>query len=520
LRKILVANRGEIAVRVIRACRDMGLSSIAVYSECDRAARHVRMADEACAIGANAPAESYLNIARLLDAARATGADAVHPGYGFLSENEAFASACRDAGLTFIGPTPESMALMGSKTAARRAARAAGVPVVPGTDEPFDEDAPFESIEAAAGAVGYPLLVKAVAGGGGKGMRLVETPRELAGAIRTARSEAGTAFGDSAVYLERRLERPRHIEVQLLGDQHGGVVPFVERECSIQRRHQKVVEETPSPAVAPALRGRLAAAAAALARSVGYTGAGTIEFLLDESGAFWFLEMNTRLQVEHPITESVTGIDLVEWQIRIARGERITLDPAAALTPRGHAIECRVYAEDPDAGFLPSPGRIVRLQAPDGPWIRDDRGTESESDVPVFYDSLLSKVVAWGGDRPQAVARMRRALREYRVLGVRTTVPFSLWLLDQPAFQSGAFHTSFLDEVLQQRAGESFSATSADDEDAAAIAVALHLTRRIAAPGAGAFAGATTGAGRELRAAVAVTRAGWKRRGRLEALRG
>jgi acetyl-CoA carboxylase biotin carboxylase subunit len=518
LRKILVANRGEIAVRVIRACRDMGLSSVAVYSDCDRTARHVRMADEACAIGADAPADSYLNIPRLVDAARATGADAVHPGYGFLSENEDFAVACREAGLTFIGPTPEAIALMGSKTAARRAARAAGVPVVPGTDEPFAADATNETISATAAQVGYPLLVKAVAGGGGRGMRRVETAQQLEGAIRTARSEAGTAFGDSAVYLERRLERPRHVEVQLLGDQHGVVVPFVERECSIQRRHQKVVEETPSPAVTPALRERLAAAAAALARSVRYTGAGTIEFLVDESGAFWFLEMNTRLQVEHPITETVTGIDLVEWQIRIARGERITLDPAAALTPRGHAIECRIYAEDPDAGFLPSPGRILRLQAPDGPWIRDDRWAESDSEVPVFYDSLLSKLVAWGGDRPQALARMRRALREYRVLGVQTTVPFSRWLLEEPAFQAGAFHTGFLDEVLQQRAGESFSQVSAADEDAAVVAVALHVARRrIDPPPFGAVASRWNG--QEPQPAMTPGLSGWKQRARLETLR-
>src|SRR5262245_22952489 len=315
----------------------MGICTVAVYSDCDRTARHVREADQAVHIGPNEAARSYLNISAIVDAARRTGADAVHPGYGFLAENASFAAACRDAGLTFIGPTPEAIALMGSKTAARGAAIEAGVPVVPGTERPFDASATDAEIARGADAIGYPLLVKAVAGGGGKGMRVVETPADLSSAIQLARSEAGAAFGDSAVYLERRLARPRHIEIQLLGDRFGTVVPFVERECSIQRRHQKVVEESPSAAVTPELRSRIAAAAATVARSVGYTNAGTIEFLLDEDGSFYFLEMNTRLQVEHPVTEMVTGVDLVQWQIRIARGERLDLDPAAAITPRGHA---------------------------------------------------------------------------------------------------------------------------------------------------------------------------------------
>jgi acetyl-CoA carboxylase biotin carboxylase subunit len=440
------------------------------------------MADEACAIGPSAPAESYLNIERLIDAARRTQSDAVHPGYGFLAENAAFASACQGAGLVFIGPTPEMIALMGSKTEARRVAIASGVPVVPGTDEPFASGDSDAAIEATAVRIGYPLLVKAVAGGGGKGMRRVVEPGELAGAVRAARSEAGTAFGDSAVYLERQLLRPRHIEVQLLGDQYGTVLPFVERECSIQRRHQKVIEESPSQAVSPALRARLASAAAAIARSVGYAGAGTIEFLLDEEGAFWFLEMNTRLQVEHPITEMVTGIDLVEWQIRIARGERLSVEPADALTPRGHAIECRVYAEDPDAGFLPSPGRITALRPPDGPWVRDDGGAEALSDVSIHYDPLISKLAAWGTDRAQAIARMKRALREYRLVGIRSTVPFFRWILDQPAFRAGAFHTGSLDELLQRRQGEPFVVADDAEEDAAAIAAALHVAARDGAP--------------------------------------
>ena len=452
-------------MRVIRACREMGLASVAVYSECDRAARHVRMADEAVAIGPNPPAESYLRIDRLVDAAARTGADAVHPGYGFLAENEHFASACRDAGLTFIGPTPDAIALMGSKTAARAAAIKAGVPVVPGTDDPFGPEVPDAAIAVEAERIGYPIMIKAVAGGGGKGMRLVTGAADLPGAIRGARSEAGAAFGDSAIYLERRLLRPRHIEVQLLGDRHGTVIPFVERECSIQRRHQKVIEETPSAVVAADLRAQLTSAAAAVARSVGYTNAGTIEFLLDEDGRFYFLEMNTRLQVEHPVTEMVTGVDLVRWQIRIARGDRLDLDPAVALTPRGHAIECRIYAEDPDAGFMPSPGRIAAMRVPSGPGIRDDSGVEAGAEIPIFYDPLISKLVAWGGDRREAIARMQRALREYDILGIRTTVPFFRWMLAQPAFETAAFHTGYLDELLQRRQGEPFGSPDKEDEE-------------------------------------------------------
>ncbi len=515
MQKILVANRGEIAVRVIRACRDLGLASVAVYSECDRAARHVRLADEAYPIGPSAPVESYLHIERLIAAARASGADAVHPGYGFLAENEAFAAACRQAGLTFIGPTPEAIALMGSKTAARHAATAAGVPVVPGSDHPFDPAATESTIAAEAARIGYPVLVKAVAGGGGKGMRLVTAPAELPGAIRAARSEAGAAFGDPAIYLERRLTQPRHVEVQLLGDLHGTVVPFVERECSIQRRHQKVIEETPSPAVSAELRARITSAAAAVARSVGYTGAGTIEFLLEDDGRFFFLEMNTRLQVEHPITELITGVDLVEWQIRIARGERLDLDPAVALTPRGHAIECRIYAEDPDLGFMPSPGRIAALTAPGGPFVRDDSGAEAGGEVPIFYDPLISKLSAWGADRRQAVARMRRALREYDVQGIRTTVPFFRWMLDRPSFQAGTFHTATLDELLQERQGEVFSTPDEDEEEVAAIAAALHeYTSRVGRV-------RLDPAARRVRTdpPYVAMRGGWKRQARLEALR-
>jgi acetyl-CoA carboxylase biotin carboxylase subunit len=483
LKKILIANRGEIAVRVIRACREMGISPVAVYSECDRTALHVRLADEAYEIGPSPPRESYLRIDRIVETAKRCGADAVHPGYGFLAENESFAAAVRDAGLTFIGPSPEAVALMGSKTAARAAAIKAGVPVVPGTPEPLAATVGDREMLRLADSIGYPLLVKAVAGGGGKGMRSVAGPGDLLDAVRAARSEAGSAFGDPAVYFERRLVRPRHIEIQLLGDAHGTIVPFVERECSIQRRHQKVVEESPSVAVRPELRAAMAAAAAAVARSVGYTNAGTIEFLLDEDRHFYFLEMNTRLQVEHPVTELVTGIDLVQWQIRIARNERLDLLPERALQPAGHAIECRIYAEDADHGFLPSPGRIVRLRAPAGPGIRDDSGATEGLEVPIFYDPMISKLVAWAEDRPAAIARMRRALSEYVVAGIKTSIPFFSWLLAQPDFAAGRFDTTTLDELLVARNGTSFASQSTERDDLAAIAAALHavLTTEVGA---------------------------------------
>ena len=460
-------------MRVVRACRDLGLGAVAVFSECDRGARHVRMADEAVALGGNAPADSYLRIDRILHAAHLTGADAVHPGYGFLSENADFARACRNAGLTFIGPTPEAVARVGSKITARQIATAAGVPVVTGTELPFGPDASVNDLAHAAARIGYPVLIKAVAGGGGKGMRVVASPEELEGAIRLARSEAATAFGDSSVYLERYLQRPRHVEIQILADHHGNIRPFVERECSIQRRHQKVIEESPSPAVATALRARLADAAVAVAAKAEYTNAGTVEFLLDEEGHFYFLEVNARLQVEHPVTEMVAGVDLVQWQIRIARGERLTLSSADTLTPTGHAIECRVYAEDPDRGFLPSPGHVSVLRAPNGPGVRDDGWVEQGIDIPIYYDSLLSKVIVWGQDRTQATARMRRALMEYEIGGVRSSLPFSRWLLARPEFAEARFHTGFLDELLQQRAGEPFEEVDSSLEEVAAVAACV-----------------------------------------------
>jgi acetyl-CoA carboxylase biotin carboxylase subunit len=484
----------------------MGIATVAVYSDCDRAALHVRLADEAWHIGPSAPRESYLRIDKIVAIATRCGADAVHPGYGFLAENEDFAAACRDAGLTFIGPTPEAIALMGSKTAARQAAIRAGVPVVPGTEEPIAESVSDADVLQIAAGIGYPLMLKAVAGGGGKGMRMVATADDLPGALRAARSEAGSAFGDSAVYLERRIMQPRHIEVQLLGDQHGTVLPFVERECSLQRRHQKVVEESPSLAVSAETRRAMTSAAAAVARTVNYTNAGTIEFLVDERGQFYFLEMNTRLQVEHPVTEMVSGIDLVAWQIRLARGEKLSLDPAALLTPRGHAVECRIYAEDPDNGFMPSPGRITGLRVPHGPGVRDDSGAYEGGDVPIFYDPMISKLITWGESRPQALARMRRALAEYEVRGIKTTIPFFQWVLEDDDFVNGRFDTGYIDRKLAARNGAPLREAGDEHQELAAIAAALSQVIR--------------SAGSDKRSSVGrLPRSRWKDQARLGALR-
>jgi len=505
--KVLIANRGEIAVRVIRACREMGIPTVAVYSDCDRASLHVRFADEAYAIGPSAPAESYLRIDKLIDVARRSGADAVHPGYGFLAENANFARACADAGLTFIGPSPDAMERMGSKTGARRVAIDAAVPVVPGTVEPLGPSVSDAEIARLAASIGYPVFVKAVAGGGGKGMRLVTAPEDLASAIRTARSEAGSWFGDPHIYIERQLQFPRHIEIQLLADHHGTVVPFVERECSIQRRHQKVLEESPSVAVTPEIRAALASAACAVARAVGYTNAGTIEFLLDREGQFYFLEMNTRLQVEHPITELVSGVDLVHWQLKIAQGEPLTLSREIALHPRGHAIECRIYAEDPDHGFMPSPGRMLGRRVPGGPGIRrDDGGATPGLDVPIFYDPLIAKLSAWGGDRPQAIMRMARALGEYEVRGIKTSIPFFRWLLDDEDFREGRFDTTFLDRELARRNGKPFVTVPDEAEHVALLAAAIHAYEE-ATSGT-----AATGAGK-------APARGWALKGRLDGLR-
>jgi len=442
-RKILVANRGEIAVRVIRACREMGIRTVAVFSEPDRAALHVRLAEEARFIGPAPSSESYLSIDRILEAAEASGAEAVHPGYGFLSENAAFAGACEEKGLVFIGPRSETIALMGEKTGARREALAAGVPVVPGTLEPLTDEA---AIGREAAGIGFPIMLKAAAGGGGKGMRLVGSADELPSALARARSEARGAFGDDRVYLEKAIVRPRHVEIQVLADLHGNAVHLFERECSIQRRHQKVIEESPSPLVTPELRERMGALAVALAKRVGYVNAGTLEFLIDADRHPYFLEMNTRLQVEHAVTEEVTGVDLVKAQVRIAQGEVLPFGQED-LAQRGHAIECRVYAEDPEAGFMPSPGRITALRTPDGPGVRDDSGVYEGWEVPVHYDPLISKLVVWAPTREDAIQRMRRAVSEYKVLGIRTTLPFFQRVLRHPAFVAGDIDTSFVETV-------------------------------------------------------------------------
>jgi acetyl-CoA carboxylase biotin carboxylase subunit len=448
-RKILVANRGEIAVRVIRACREMDIASVAVFSEADRAGLHVRLADEAYPIGPAPSRESYLRVDRVLEAAQASGADAIHPGYGFLAENPAFARACEDAGIAFIGPRSATIALMGEKTSARREAVAAGVPVVPGTLEPAADE---REVAREAERIGYPVMLKAAAGGGGKGLRLVASPADLAPALARVLSEAQGAFGDDRVYLEKAISRPRHVEIQVLGDHQGHVVHLFERECSIQRRHQKVIEESPSPFLTPALRERMGELAVALARRVGYVNAGTLEFLVGGDREPCFLEMNTRLQVEHPVTEMVTGLDLVKLQIRIAQGEPLPF-AQGQIAQRGHAIECRVYAEDPDAGFLPSPGRIQALRAPGGPGVRDDSGVYEGWEVPVHYDSLVSKLVVWAETREEAIRRMRRAVAEYRVVGIRTTLPFFARVLGHPAFVAGDFDTRFVETQLAATLG-------------------------------------------------------------------
>ena len=471
-RKVLIANRGEIAVRVIRTLREMGIGSVAVYSDADRASLHVRMADEAEHVGPSPSAESYLRIDRMLDAARKHGAEAIHPGYGFLSENADFAAACETAGLVFIGPSAESIRMMGSKTAARRTAIAAGAEVVPGTDH----GSTLEEVREFGRAHGYPILLKAVAGGGGKGMRGVEREQDLEPAFRNASSEAERAFGSSEIYVERLIRQPRHIEIQVLGYRHGNMVHLGERECSIQRRHQKVIEECPSPLVAlhPEMRHAMGEAAIRAARAAGYYNAGTVEFLVDQERRFYFLEMNTRLQVEHPITELVTGLDLVRLQIEIASGARLPFGQEEVAW-RGSAIECRIYAEDPYNNFLPFPGKITRLTRPLGPGVRIDGCIYSGWVVPMEYDPLLAKLAVWAGDREAAAQRMLRALREYDVSGIRTNLGFFRQILEDSEFRAGRLHTGFIDEFFDRHRPPH---PPADLAAVAALAAALHTMSR------------------------------------------
>lgn len=477
-RKILIANRGEIAVRIIRACRDLGISPVAVYSEPDAQALHVALCDEAVNIGPAPSVQSYLNIPSIIRAAKETGAEAIHPGYGFLAENADFATAVGEAGLKFIGPGAEAMRIMGSKTSARRAAVAAGVPIVPGTIEALSS---LAEAERTAAEFGYPVVLKASAGGGGKGMRLVATSKELRSAFDNAKSEAASAFGDDSLYLEKAVERPRHIEIQVFADTHGNVVHLGERECSIQRRHQKVIEECPSPINDPKLREKMGTAAVKLARAVNYVGAGTVEFLLaDATREFYFLEMNTRLQVEHPVTELVTGIDLVREQITVADGALLSFRQEDVQW-QGHAIECRVYAEDPENSFFPSPGNITYLRVPFGPGIRDDSGVALNSEVSIYYDPLISKLAAWGRTRGEAIDRLRRALDEYEVGGIKTTVPFFREIARDQEFISGRLDTGFIARFQERRAKADVKRPLDEgqnvQQDFALIAASIHYAK-------------------------------------------
>lgn len=481
--RILIANRGEIAVRIIRACRELGIEAVAIYSEADCQALHVRMADQAYEVGGAAATESYLRIEHIVDVARRSGAEAVHPGYGFLAENPEFARAVTNAGLTFIGPPAEAMELMGSKISARRAALSAGAPVVPGTIEPLTS---WEHGQKVATEFGYPVMLKAAAGGGGKGMRLVVNDEAFRSAYETAQSEAAAAFGSNEIYLEKTVERPRHIEIQIFADSHGNVVHLGERECSIQRRHQKVIEECPSPINDQELRARMGDAAIKITRAAQYIGAGTIEFLVsDVTRDFYFLEMNTRLQVEHPVTEMVTGIDLVREQITVAAGAPLSFTQSD-IEWRGHAIECRVYAEDPANNFLPSPGRITGLRVPSGPGIRDDSGVTLHDEVSIYYDPLISKLAAWGRTRSEAIDRLRRALDEYAVGGIKTTLPFFRAVVRDKEFIEGRLDTSFIERFNARMAAPAHAETVAaatNEEtvrrrDMAAIAAALRYAEK------------------------------------------
>lgn len=466
-KKILITNRGEIACRVVRACREMRIPTVAVYSDVDREALHVRMADEAYYVGAAPSSESYLRWEKILEVAKTSGAEAIHPGYGFLSENAEFVRQVKNNGLTFIGPSPEAMEAMGGKMSARKIAIAAGVPVVPGTTEPLQN---YDEAKETAASFGYPIMLKASAGGGGKGMRLVLDERELKSALESSQSEALSSFGDDAVYIEKAIVRPRHIEIQVFSDTHGNHVHLGERECSIQRRHQKVIEECPSPINSAELREKMGECAVMVAKAVDYVGAGTVEFLVsDLDKSFYFLEMNTRLQVEHPVTELVTGIDLVREQIRVAWGEKLSFTQADVRL-HGHAIECRVYAEDPENNFLPSPGRITRLRVPQGPGVRDDGGVYEGSEVSIFYDPMISKFAVHGKDREEAIERMRRALAEYEIGGIKTTLPFFREVMEDEEFVAGRIDTGFIAKWQERRAKPEIES---NEKDMALIAAAI-----------------------------------------------
>jgi acetyl-CoA carboxylase biotin carboxylase subunit len=466
-KKILIANRGEIACRVIRACRELKIATVAVYSEADGDALHVRMADEAFLIGPPPSSESYLRWEKIIDIAKRSGAEAIHPGYGFLSENAEFVRQVIAAGIKFIGPSPEAMEGMGGKMSARRIAIEAGVPVVPGTTEALTS---FEEAKEVAASFGYPIMLKASAGGGGKGMRLVGDESELQNALEAAQSEAQASFGDNAVYIEKAVVRPRHIEIQVFSDTHGNHVHLGERECSIQRRHQKVIEECPSPINSPELRQKMGECAVMVAKAVNYVGAGTVEFLVsDLDRSFYFLEMNTRLQVEHPVTELVTGIDLVREQIRVAWGEKLSFTQED-ISWEGHSIECRVYAEDPDNNFLPSPGKITRLRLPQGPGIRDDGGVYEGSEVSIYYDPMISKFAVYARDRLEAIDRMRRALQEYEIGGIKTTLPFFRRIMEDEEFIEGKLDTGFIERFNERKKPHQISDEA---RDMALIAAAL-----------------------------------------------
>ncbi|HVO61065.1 MAG TPA: acetyl-CoA carboxylase biotin carboxylase subunit [Terriglobales bacterium] len=505
-KKILIANRGEIAVRVIRACRELGIASVAVYSDVDRAALYVRKADEAYPIGPAAASKSYLNIRKILEVARRSGAEAIHPGYGFLSENPRFAEACAAAGVKFIGPSAASMDMMGYKTRARQHMHEVGVPFVPGTARGL---ASLEEAQELAVDIGYPVMLKAAAGGGGKGMRLVYTPGELKSALESARSEAERAFGDDEIYIEKAILNPRHVEMQILADEYGNTVWLGERECSLQRRHQKVLEEAPSPIVDSEMRRRMGEVAVRVAKAAHYANAGTIEFLVDQNKNFYFLEMNTRLQVEHPITELTAGLDLVHLQIRIAAGEKLPFTQDD-IKIRGHAMECRVYAEDPDNNYFPSPGKITLLLSPSGPGIRRDSGMYEGWTVPIDYDALLAKLIGYGSDRTQTIGRLRRALSEYFVGGIKTNISLFRRILDDPDFQAGRVDTGFLDRLLARSSAS--DGGSGKDTEVAAIAAGIFemLDASAEQPGTVSSNGAHAQNGN--------ASATWKRAGRLEGL--